>query len=117
MSKKHSPFAALTSREQQERWLEFQNTRLPYIEGDVDTTISQEDAEWLGQYIEKAATQSAPADSPQKPRTMQGTAQSQGSAGHYDAQSMQKTRHHQYDAIIRRMKDAEKQAFKFEKSM
>lgn len=92
MSKQYSPFAALSSREQQERWLEFQNTKLPYVQGDVESgptepfdTLLRTDTLDVKKQI----------DPPAKPT--------------YAAQTFQQIHHKQYDAVIKRMQDAAKQ--------
>jgi len=115
MSKKYSPFAALSSREQQERWLEFQNTRLPYINGEVDMTLSEKDADWLGKHIEKIEPP-APAKNSPTPHMGNRNLMGQVDDGQRNAQSFQKTTHRQYDAVIRRMMEAEKQARQFQAS-
>ncbi len=106
-SKKYSPFTALTAREQQERWLEFQNSKLPYIDGEVDSLLSEDTPEWLGRSIEKKAPVSPPSSHASTPPDT-------ALAEKMDAQAFQKTTHRQYDAIIRRMMDAEKQTMSYQ---
>lgn len=91
MSRQHSPFAALSSREQQERWLEFQSTKLPYIRGDVEN-IEEEDS--------KLSSPPMPAQKNDRQAI--------------PAQSFQQTHHKQYDAVIKRMTDAAKQTKSFQ---
>lgn len=110
MSRQHSPFAALTSREQQERWLEFQNTRLPYIQGEVDAFMDHNGFEETTNhsYVPAAPTQreaQAHHQSMERPQPPQVSPQ--------NLQSFQKTSHRQYDAVIQRMMNAGKQATQF----
>lgn len=118
MSKKNSPFAALTSREQQERWLEFQNTRLPYITGEVDTATAADTAQWVGQHIDKAIPPSA-AQNRQTNQDAQGRPSPQQRMRNEPSSmdSLQKINHKQYDAVIRRMMEAEKQVTAYQPSI
>ncbi len=93
MSRQYSPFAALSSREQQERWLEFQNTKLPYIQGDVEPNSNQNDEELIPSAPPKPLADARP---------------------DLSLQSFQQTRHKQYDAIIHRMTQAAQQTAVFE---
>ena len=86
-----SPFEALTRRERQERWLEFQNTRLPYINiSEPPETI-------------QAEIQEKQADAPSVPT-------------YPERQDFGRVRHRQYDAVIQRMRQAERQATRFQKA-
>ena len=88
-----SPFEALTRRERQERWLEFQNTRLPYV------TIAEqrEPAPTVNQPSERQPEIAA------KPPTR-------------ERQDFNRVRHRQYDAVIRRMRQAERQATSYQRA-
>ncbi len=93
MQRQSSPFAALTSKEQLERWREFQSIRLPYIQGDLEPT---------------------PAEEPPKPKVpapQRGTPQA---AAAKEQASWQTTRHKQYDAVMQRMVAASKKTVRYE---
>ncbi len=120
MSRQHSPFAGLSSRQQQERWLEFQNSKLPYIRGEFDTGA---DKTLLDDYMtdarnEKRGASSRMQDAPRMNRAPEPAGKSpmqqMAEANRQAVQSFQKTNHKQYDAVIRRMKDAGKQANQFQ---
>ncbi|MEA5014479.1 MAG: hypothetical protein VB099_07945 [Candidatus Limiplasma sp.] len=99
MSRKYSPFAALSSREQQERWLEFQNTRLPYISGEVEPTqelTPEPPAPVHNQNRE--APRHAPLETQPSPYPL----------------TFQQAQHRQYDAVIKRMTEAAKQTRQFQ---
>jgi hypothetical protein len=113
MSRNSSPFAALSSRDQQERWLEFQNTKLPYINGEVDTIISEQDSDWLGRSGDPRGMR-APNNPTPYSGMPQGQANSRPMMGQLDYQP--KNFHRQYDTVIRRMMEAEKQARKYQQS-
>ena len=87
MGKQTSPFDALTPREQQERWLEFQSTRLPYIAGNVDGEPDKP----------KPEPKPAPASAPQAKTPARTDAQA----------NFNRARHHQYDSVIQKMRQAE----------
>lgn len=87
MSRTSSPFAELTGTEKQLKWLEYQTVRLPYVQGAVDAA-----PEPKAPLPEKETVQ-IPPPAPTPSRTYQ---------------EYQKTRHSQYDAVIARMKQAEK---------
>ena len=102
-----SPFAALTGEEKQLKWLEYQSIRLPYTEAAV----------------EKPETPVAPApeaasETPKKPPVSDRAFPEKQAArisipsGAYS--DFQKTRHQQYDAVIARMKQAERQAVRYQ---
>lgn len=130
MSRQYSPFAALTSREQQERWLEFQNTKLPYIRGEVDSIIDP-DIDFGEIDPQPSRPTIPPKSAPQPTATQTGASQPASFSRPENAeaepsrpqpempsqqvlQSFQKTNHKQYDAIIRRMMDAGKQTSQFQ---
>lgn len=93
MSRQYSPFAALSSREQQARWLEFQNTRLPFIDGDMEPSSE----------FESVHTKARETDHPQsmEAKTL------------YTPQTFYQAQHRQYDAVIKRMEEAAKQTLQF----
>lgn len=93
MSRTSSPFAELTGAEKQLKWLEYQTVRLPYVQGTVDAT-----SEPKAPLPEKEPVQAAPSMPPPS-RTYQ---------------DFQKTRHSQYDAVIARMKQAEKKTTRYQ---
>lgn len=93
MSRTSSPFAELTGSEKQLKWLEYQTVRLPYVEGAVDDAFAEE----------KPEKPTAPAKPVQDaPATLQAPSPL------HTYQEFQKTRHSQYDAVIARMKQAER---------
>ena len=107
MKSQVSPFAALTGAEKQLKWLEYQSIRLPYTEAAV----------------EKPKTPVAPApevasETPKKPPVSDRAFPEKQAArisipsGAYS--DFQKTRHQQYDAVIARMKQAERQAVRYQ---
>lgn len=93
MSRTSSPFAELTGAEKQLKWLEYQTVRLPYVRGAVD----------------EAPEPKAPL--PEK-EPIQPTPSAQTASRTY--QDFQKTRHSQYDAVIARMKQAEKKTTRYQ---
>ncbi len=101
MARKTSPFAALTSEEKHLKWLEVQSVRLPYVQGNVDELPA-----------EKTDTQR---DTPkQTPDTLETPPQVINTpAPSLNPSEYQKTRHRQYDAVIARMRQAEKRASQF----
>ena len=86
MGKQTSPFDALTPRERQERWLEFQSTRLPYISGNVD---------------------GEPEEPKPQPQPVQ-EARPKPSVRTEEQASFNRARHHQYDSVIQKMRQAER---------
>ena len=101
MSGRVSPFAALTGAEKQIKWLEVQSVRLPYVEGALERAV------------EPSPRVEAPRSEPKEERPSSTKAES-GKAEQSCIQmgtarlEFQKTRHQQYDAVIERMKQAEK---------
>lgn len=126
MARKVSPFAELTHGEQQIRWLEYQSIRLPYNEAvpEPKTPNTMErvpDTHRQGQEHEEHSThQPQPVVTPppevfcHKGGIPAETVQRQGAAALAPApqplQMEQKTRHRQYDAVIEKMKQAERRA-------
>lgn len=121
MAKNISPFAALTSEQKQMKWMEYQSIRLPYTEADLtpaEGSIAEEPPKTAASQpctVHEASTQAAPKQ-PQMPRTapMPNAPERpmpppevymQQRTGTFSSQ--EKTRHHQYDAVIARMKQAE----------
>lgn len=103
MSKQGSPFAALTSRERQERWLEFQSVKLPYMQGNVDAC--------------KAAREASPAPEATARETEPQRCAPPARAAEQERELVmqQKAEHRQYDAILRRMEEANRQATRFQR--
>lgn len=102
MNRQSSPFAALTGKEQLERWREFQTIRLPYINGSVDAEPPAE-----------APREQAPAPKeppPEKPRMPESSRIPENP----ERSSFQTTRHQQYDAVVQRMLAASRKATRFE---
>lgn len=159
MSRKYSPFAGLDARERQERWLEYQNTRMPYIQGAMDMEeepaqqpVAERSAAKDAQRVpaQSSIPSSAPTAAyamqqhPQRPtspaqrmrnpsepvyasqppqqqqqqqpqtRAPQPNTPSWSQDDTQAAQAMKVVRHRQYDAVIRKMMDAEKQAKSFQ---
>lgn len=100
MTKSVSPFAKMTCGEKQLKWLEYQSIRLPYVQAGVDpeplTPPRQAEEVKPAPKEEKPA---APAPTP--PQRMS-----------YPPEYL-KPRHRQYDAVIARMKQAEKRAVSY----
>lgn len=93
MSRTSSPFAELTGAEKQLKWLEYQTVRLPYVQGAVDAAPEPQNP--LPEKESVQATPSMPLPS-------------------HTYQDFQKTRHSQYDAVIARMKQAEKKTTRYQ---
>ena len=104
MSKKNSPFAALTAREQQERWMEFQSIQLPYMRGDVDGAAESKKEPVA---TPKAETVTAAQTPPTRPAPIPAPAPLQTS-------QWQKPHHRQYDAVMKKMVEAGKQTSGFQ---
>lgn len=110
MAKKMSPFAALTSEQKQIKWMEYQSIRLPYTEA---ITVSEE--EQVPDTTEKNISQPSPAAPAVHPGTERPTVSPPREVFVQDRSAgispllaqQQKSRHHQYDAVIARMKQAE----------
>ncbi len=103
MSKQKSPFEALTSRERQERWLEFQSIRLPYVSASLDA--EERDQPETKEKPKREPRQSGETDreTPRAPSPSEQIAQKERAA-------FQQARHKQYDAVIKRMVEASRQA-------
>jgi len=109
MPKKTSPFAELTSEQKQIKWMEYQSIRLPYTEA-VPPPVAAE-AQQAAESTRSAApvqvaaqVAASPTVMPPPEVYMQRTPSSNGATMQMN---QQKTRHHQYDAVIARMKQAE----------
>lgn len=98
MYRQSSPFAAMTSKEQLERWREFQTIRLPYINGAVDAPPDEPAAE-------EPPKEQAPAQE-QRPKTPPPRAAERA--------GWQVTRHKQYDAVLQRMRAASQKTTRYE---
>ena len=107
MAKKTSPFAALTSEQKQIKWMEYQSIRLPYTEAvspppgeeqyPAHETLPPQPTSTSGTTPDHQPTVLPPREvyvqsNPATAAVLSG---------------QQKTRHHQYDAVIARMKQAE----------
>lgn len=124
MARKVSPFTELTHGEQQIRWLEYQSIRLPYNTAEPETK-----AESMPEHAQPASSEnSGPAERTVQRRPTVATPppevfgrsgsatkeniQRQGAAALSPTpQTMrmeQKARHRQYDAVIEKMKQAER---------
>lgn len=91
-----SPFAALTGADKQIKWLEVQSVRLPYVQGALEAPPSAQ-AEAPQPKEERPATKAEPLPQEQG-CVLLGTTKLE----------FQRTKHQQYDAVIERMKQAEK---------
>lgn len=107
MKSQISPFAALTGAEKQLKWLEYQSIRLPYTEAAV------EKAETPAPPFRDAALE-APKEPPVSDRALPEKQAARISIPSGAYSDFQKTRHQQYDAIIARMKKAERQAVHYQ---
>ncbi len=111
MSRQYSPFAALSSREQLERWLEFQNTRLPYINGEVETT-----PEMAMDPPEPPKHRETTKHTPYSPTVSHATPVSHTPSAPQPTSApltFHQAQHRQYDAVIKRMTEAAKQTQQF----
>lgn len=109
MPRKTSPFAALTSEQKQIKWMEYQSIRLPYTEAvppPVETEMHPacESVPPAAHAQSNVPTAEKPTVMPPPEVYMQRTPANAGAAMQMN---QQKTRHHQYDAVIARMKQAE----------
>lgn len=121
-----SPFAALTGDEKQLKWLEYQSIRLPYVQGSVEPGADTQNLNAPTQSPKmqseakvnpaipsvrfKPTTESKSATNSKNPvlrETAPATEKKQTAPG-LSASDFQTTRHRQYDAVIERMKKAEK---------
>lgn len=112
MSGRVSPFAKLTDAEKQIKWLEYQSIRLPYVQGSVDADAPEQEA-----LEEKAPAAPRPqrAEPMQPAPAVQRKTETPSPANPAQAHGMspadfQRVRHRQYDAVIARMKQAERNA-------
>ena len=109
-----SPFAALTGEEKQLKWLEYQSIRLPYTETAFEkpeapaTPAPSAAAAEIPRQLKE--TEKPPAPVRQAPEKQ--AARTSGPSISYS--HFQKTRHQQYDAVIARMKQAERQAVRYQ---
>ena len=107
MTKSVSPFAKLTCGEKQLKWLEYQSIRLPYVQASVD-------AEPLTKPRPPEEPKPAPAeDRPSRPTVPTPPPQPMQSPRMTYPPEYLKPRHRQYDAVIARMKQAEKRAMSY----
>lgn len=95
MSRTSSPFAELTGAEKQLKWLEYQTVRLPYVQGAVDAA-----------HMANAPIQETVQEVPSPPSTPPSP-----------YPDFQKTRHSQYDAVIARMKQAERKTTHYQSAV
>ena len=138
MARNISPFAALTNEEKQIRWMEYQTVRLPYTqiatkhmqemsppERHADTHLSHEylmnslPGECEAQKNENDYQHERPIPPPENfvPSNPQSKSFNHSApvvqhpnvpSPYQQMNAYQKSRHHQYDAVIARMKQAEK---------
>ena len=104
-----SPFAALTGEEKQLKWLEYQSIRLPYTETAVEKPEAPAPAASAEEPRQSRETETPSVPARQAPEKQ--TARISGPSISYS--DFQKTRHQQYDAVIARMKQAERQAVRY----
>ncbi len=102
MAPQQSPFAALTGMEKQLKWLQCKSATLPYVQTEVDVLASP------------IADNPPPPDPDPTPTPKPETTRVLPQPPPETFVSMNKPRHHQYDAVIARMKQAEKQARTFQ---
>ncbi|NLO86227.1 MAG: hypothetical protein GX096_12525 [Clostridiales bacterium] len=126
MSGRTSPFEALTGLEKQLKWLEYQTITLPYVSSQLDdmeeetqvasASLAHTKAEHLVQKSKELLNQVT------KPQPTQVTSENEQQAKAAQKQPLpsgtsqgdfQRTRHTQYDAVIARMKQAEKKTSGF----
>lgn len=127
MARKISPFATLTNEEKQIKWMEYQSIRLPYTQVVDEKQKAHEDntpcTEAQGTEPSATATSqdslhvpqttshpSRPTPPPEVFVTSQNNRNSQTKpiSAYQQMNEYQKSRHRQYDAVIERMKQAEK---------
>ena len=121
MERRISPFAALTGAEKQLKWLEYQSIRLPYVNENMDALPEESER----QTDTKPSAPSKSAEMREPPPQEPNRAPKQRSASMSEvhnrrpaadaspqqarlasAAEFQKTRHHQYDAVIEKMRQA-----------
>lgn len=107
MNSRVSPFAALTGGEKQIRWLEYQSVTLPYIQGSVEPIADPEEPPAPKR---RESTQEASETGLPTPKAIQREPEERQKRALPSPAEFQKTRHSQYDAVIARMKQAEKSA-------
>lgn len=100
MARRTSPFADLTSEEKQLKWLEYQSVRLPYVSGQVDG-FPDEHCDEHEEHQQKQTEESSHKVNEPIPYLI------------HTSSEYQKSRHRQYDAVIARMKQAEKRIGQF----
>ena len=108
MSSRVSPFASLTVEENQIRWLEYQSVTLPYVQGSVEPAAENREPPAPKQTEKRPLT-----GADMQPQPRKAAPKEPESAPNRPAPSpadFQKIRHSQYDAVIARMKQAEKSA-------
>ena len=127
MARKISPFATLTNEEKQIKWMEYQSIRLPYTqvveekqkkhEENTPCTEAQETEALAAHQDSQPVPQtsvhpSRPTPPPEVFVTSQKQQNSQAKphSAYQQMNEYQKSRHRQYDAVIERMKQAEKRA-------
>ena len=107
-----SPFAALTGEEKQLKWLEYQSIRLPYtataVEKPEAPAIPASPAVESPRQIRE--TEKPPVPVRQAPEKQA----ARTSRPSISCSDFQRTRHQQYDAVIARMKQAERQAVRYQ---
>lgn len=127
MARKISPFATLTNEEKQIKWMEYQSIRLPYTQVVEEKPKVQEDnISYTEVQGNEVSTTVAPQDNPPVPQTTSHpsrptpppevfvtsqnnrNSQTKPISAYQQMNEYQKTRHRQYDAVIERMKQAEK---------
>ena len=99
MGKQVSPFASLSGAEKQIKWLEYQSVRLPYVQGNMDESIVQQEKENTASSKE---TRTPPSTGKERPQP--------SAVPSMNSRDFQKSRHSQYDSIIARLKQAELQS-------
>lgn len=126
MSGRISPFEALTGSERQLKWLEYQSIRLPYVHGNVDTSYADaEEAFEAKAEIAKPICTTKPHDiAASGQHAVKGVDENQQESKEepkaqapktpiYTQVDFQRSRHTQYDAVLARMKQAEKKVSGF----
>lgn len=127
MARKISPFAELTSEEKQIKWMEYQSIRLPYTQvmetksekhedspKDETNDISQVSSSETSKYNNATIASSSRPSPPPEVFVSQGMKPHPSPVSSYQQiNEYQKSRHRQYDAVIERMKQAEKRVHGF----
>ncbi len=124
MARKTSPFAELTNEQKQLKWLEYQSIRLPYTEAELmppmveNTACTAMTAAEAGMQAEHPSASPVISNSAQPVQPQSSARQNRPmpppevymqnkTPAPMQATNIQKIRHHQYDAVIARMKQAE----------